>query len=166
VSARVKDFKTKYPKSVLGINLGANKSSEDRVEDYCKGIETFSSTADYFVINISSPNTPNLRDLQKSESLKDLLERVISTRDSQARKVPIFLKVAPDLTESDIKSICSTVSSKRTKVDGLIVSNTTISRDNLTQDSKLRNESGGLSGKPLEQMSTELVRKFYKELKG
>jgi len=164
--ARVEEFKKKYPTSVIGINLGANKESPDRIHDYCQGIEAFSNTADYFVINISSPNTPNLRELQKSESLKTLLERVIRTRDGQSRKVPLFLKVAPDLTEADIKSISQTVSDKKTRVDGLIVCNTTVSRDSLNTNSPVVNEVGGLSGKPLEKKSTELVSRFYKELKG
>lgn len=148
------------------MNLGANKDSPDRISDYCTGIKAFSDSADYFVINISSPNTPNLRDLQKSESLSELLQRVVATRNSQSRRVPLFLKVAPDLNDQDIKAICKTVSQKDTKVDGLIVSNTTVSRDNVMTESKVKFETGGLSGKPLEKMSTELVSKFYTELRG
>jgi dihydroorotate dehydrogenase len=105
-----------------------------------------------------------LRDLQNSESLPELLQRVVSTRNAQERKVPVFLKVAPDLKDEDIKSICRTVLQKDTRVDGLIISNTTISRDGLS--SELKDQAGGLSGKPLEKASTALVGKFYKEMKG
>ncbi|CAL8144109.1 unnamed protein product [Orchesella dallaii] len=166
VYSRVQQFKSEHPGYIVGVNLGANKDSSNRISDYCKGIERFSDTADYFVINISSPNTPNLRDLQKSETLPELLQNVMLTRDSQTRRVPVFLKVAPDITDADIKSISKIVLSKETKVDGIIISNTTIKRDNLESDAKLTQESGGLSGKPLERTSTFLVAKFYSELKG
>jgi dihydroorotate dehydrogenase len=126
----------------------------------------FSNCADYFVINISSPNTPNLRELQQGENLSELLRRVIQARNSQSRRVPLFLKVAPDLNDVDIKAICKFVSQKDTKVDGLVVSNTTISRDTLKTESQSKFETGGLSGQPLEKVSTELVGRFYKELKG
>ena len=94
------------------------------------------------------------------------LQRVIATRNSQPRNVPVFLKVAPDLNDDDIKSICKTIKKNDTKVDGLIVSNTTVRRDVLQNATDTAQEMGGLSGRPLEKMSTELVGKFYKELKG
>ncbi|CAG7834544.1 unnamed protein product [Allacma fusca] len=164
VRKRLQEFKQRDPNYTVGVNLGANKDSPDRIKDYCEGVEAFSDTADYFVINISSPNTPNLRDLQKSESLPELLQRVINTRNAQERNVPIFLKVAPDLKDEDIRSISKTVLKKESRVDGLIVSNTTISRNGLA--SNLKDQIGGLSGKPLEKTSTELVGKFYKEIQG
>ncbi|ODN01000.1 Dihydroorotate dehydrogenase (quinone), mitochondrial [Orchesella cincta] len=166
VYMRVQEFKSQHPDYIVGVNLGANKESPNRISDYCKGIERFSNTADYFVINISSPNTPNLRDLQKSETLPELLQNVMYTRDNQTRRVPVFLKVAPDITDADIKSICKTVLSEGTKIDGIIISNTTITRDDLESDPKVTQESGGLSGKPLERASTILVAKFYSELNG
>ncbi len=90
----------------------------------------------------------------------------MDTRDKQTKKVPIFLKVAPDLSDEDVKSICKSVTVKGCKVDGLIVSNTTISRSSLKSIESLQSETGGLSGKPLGKMSTQLIEKFYKELKG
>lgn len=167
VHSRVVQFKKEYPEFVVGVNLGANKTSPDRVEDYCKGIRVFSDSADYFVINISSPNTPNLRELQQGDNLSGLLKRVLEVRNAQSRKVPVFVKVAPDLTDADIKNISALVVHKDTKVDGLIVSNTTVTRpSSLSTQSASKLETGGLSGQPLEKMSTILVGKFYKELKG
>lgn len=166
VHERVLEFKTKYPSVIVGVNLGANKTSTDRIQDYCEGVKVFSDVADYLVINISSPNTPNLRELQQGDNLSDLLQRVIKVRNSQSRLVPLFLKVAPDLSEGDMKSICNCVSRKETRVDGLIVSNTTTSREILKTESNVKLEPGGLSGAPLENISTELVAKFYKELQG
>jgi len=166
VHTRVLEFKNTNPKYPIGINLGANKESLDRVSDYCKGIEAFCDCADYFVINVSSPNTPNLRELQKSENLNELLKKVVDTRNRQERKIPVFLKVAPDLTDPDIKNICTAIKKKETKIEGIIVSNTTISRENLKSENQLQSEVGGLSGKPLAKISTELIGKFYKELNG
>lgn len=162
----MKEFKAKYPNFVVGVNLGANKTSKDRIQDYCEGVKVFSDCADYFVINISSPNTPNLRELQNSENLSELLQRVIAVRNSQSHSIPLFLKVAPDLSDSDIKSICRYIFRTESRVDGLIVSNTTVGRDALKTESDIKMEAGGLSGAPLENTSTELVGKFYKEVQG
>lgn len=154
-------------KPVLGVNLGKNKASEIAYEDYVKGIEKFGKVADYFVINVSSPNTPQLRNLQQADNLKLLLNKVIEARNGlQIDKQPsIFLKLAPDLDDKEIRDIVSVISKKECRVDGLIISNTTIERDSsLKSDNKT--EAGGLSGAPLAHRSTVLVAKIYQLTKG
>ena len=143
---------------IIGANVGANKDSDDRIADYAIGVSGVGSLADYFTINISSPNTPGLRALQSKDALRDLLTRVMDCRDEGDPDAPIFLKVAPDLTDEDVTDIASVVLS--TGVHGIIVSNTTISRpDDL--ESPLKGETGGLSGAPLLDLSTEMLKKFY-----
>ncbi|KAM3965015.1 dihydroorotate dehydrogenase 2 [Aphomia sociella] len=152
---------------LLGINLGKNKLSENAALDYALGIKKFYDTADYFVINISSPNTPGLRSLQKKEELQELLTVINKTRDSiqSVKKIPLFLKLAPDLTQEEIKDILSVITKKESKVDGLIISNTTIDRSSLINE-KFANEAGGLSGRPLTNKSTEMIKNIYKLTKG
>lgn len=146
---------------IIGVNIGANKDSNDRTEDYIQGIETFYSHASYFTANISSPNTPGLRDLQARESLSELLSRCMTKRDELAKEhdkiVPIFLKIAPDLTEEGINDIVAEVSDK--KIDGVIISNTTLSRIGL-QSRTVASEAGGLSGKPILQRSNIVLAKL------
>lgn len=148
---------------IVGVNIGANKDSADRIADYVAGVQTFASLASYLTINISSPNTPGLRALQDRDSLRDLLGRVIEARDtaSTERKVPVFLKVAPDLNETEIDDITAAVLDLR--ADGLIVSNTTLSRDGL-RDARTAAETGGLSGRPLFAKSTRVLAKFRKRV--
>ena len=151
------------------MNIGRNKTTTTAVEeDYKLGIEQFGCLADYLVINISSPNTPGLRALQGENELKNLLDSVrkvcdrISCENSPdpTRKSPlILLKVAPDLDEKEIKSISSIVSQSSTRVDGLIVSNTTVSRMETLKDER-RNETGGLSGRPLKEKALQTLRLF------
>ncbi|MCX2723651.1 quinone-dependent dihydroorotate dehydrogenase [Roseibium salinum] len=140
---------------IVGINVGANKDSADRIADYVAGITEFADIASYFTVNISSPNTPGLRDLQARSALADLLTGVISARDdctrTLGRHVPVLLKIAPDVTDDDLQDIVEEVLAKN--VDGLIVSNTTISRDGLS-GSGPAGEPGGLSGRPLFRKST------------
>lgn len=126
---------------VVGVNLGKNKSSDDSVKDYVDGVKLFSPVADYLVINVSSPNTPGLRLMQEKEKLRNLLTEVIKTNLAQDFPRPIFLKLSPDLSESELKDICGVIKKKECKVDGLIVSNTTITRP--MQNSKLTEEEGG-----------------------
>ncbi|HWT57944.1 MAG TPA: quinone-dependent dihydroorotate dehydrogenase, partial [Rhizobium sp.] len=144
-------------KGIVGVNIGANKDSEDRIADYVAGIRRFHSVARYFTANISSPNTPGLRDLQARESLAALLSSVLAARDEVAvtsgRKVPVFLKIAPDLTEEGMDDIATEALSHA--LDGLIVSNTTLSRDGL-KDQRQAKETGGLSGVPLFEKSTSV----------
>ncbi|KAM7360149.1 dihydroorotate dehydrogenase 2 [Cochliomyia hominivorax] len=153
---------------VLGINLGKNKTSPSAKEDYKQGVLVFGPIADYLVINVSSPNTPGLRDLQGKKDLEALLETVIQTRSSLHvnNKVPILLKLSPDLTPQDIKDIASVVNKKSCRVDGLIVSNTTVARDNLKEVTLHALETGGLSGVPLRSKSTELIAQMYYQTSG
>lgn len=140
---------------IVGINVGANKDADDRVADYVAGIHAFADLASYFTVNVSSPNTPGLRDLQAREALAELLTSVISARDERTRiigrRVPVLLKIAPDVDEASLAEIVEEVQAKC--VDGLIVSNTTISREGL-RDQERAQETGGLSGRPLFRKST------------
>ncbi|MDM9626306.1 quinone-dependent dihydroorotate dehydrogenase [Rhizobium sp. S152] len=150
---------------IIGVNIGANKDSDDRIDDYVQGIRRFYSVARYFTANISSPNTPGLRDLQARESLAALLSAVLAARDEEAaksgRKIPVFLKIAPDLTEEGMDDIAAEALSHA--LDGLIVSNTTLSRDGL-KDQRQAKEAGGLSGKPVFEKSTSVLAKIRKRV--
>jgi len=153
---------------VLGINLGKNKCTADAAEDYVQGVRALGRYADYLVINISSPNTPGLRALQSKQSLVELVRRVRAARDDmrwgEAGPPPILVKIAPDLTEADKRDIASVALAH--KVDGLIVSNTTIQRPGQVSQLKGGLESGGLSGKPLFASSTAVLSDMYKLTKG
>lgn len=157
-------------KKLLGINLGKNKFG-DEVSDYTKGVERMSKFADVLVINVSSPNTPGLRDLQSELKLTNLLSTVVAKRNEAdvnllGKKPPVLVKVAPDLTEPEIESIAN--SAIQSGVDGIIMSNTTISRPvdrMLTHDSQLINQAGGLSGKPLKPLSLNALRLLRKYTK-
>lgn len=165
---KVKQEKQNSSNFILGVNLGKNKQTENAYEDYCKGIVKFAPVADYFVINISSPNTPGLRNLQQKNDLKLLLTKVMETRNSlegASKHIPVLLKLAPDLNDNEIKEITSVILKKECRIDGVIISNTTIERANDLQSvNKL--EGGGLSGKPLVNRSTALIAKVYKLTKG
>lgn len=154
-------------KGILGINLGKNKTSPDALEDYVKGVNTFGPIADYLVINVSSPNTPGLRDLQGKQDLENLLAGVVEARNklSTNNTVPIFVKIAPDLTKKDIEDISAVVLKKKCKVDGLIVSNTTVDKSQVS-DQELAKEAGGLSGAPLKSKSTQLIAEMFAQTKG
>ncbi|KAK6477156.1 dihydroorotate dehydrogenase (quinone) [Huso huso] len=149
----------------LGINLGKNKLSRDAASDYSEGVRVLGMLADYLVVNVSSPNTPGLRDLQSKEELRHLLDRVLKERDALKceRKPAVLVKIAPDLTLQDKQDIADIVT--ELGVDGLIVTNTTVSRPSTLQD-PLRGETGGLSGRPLREMSTQTVREMYSLTKG
>ncbi|MEE9329148.1 MAG: quinone-dependent dihydroorotate dehydrogenase [Parvularculaceae bacterium] len=144
---------------IVGINLGANKDSEDRGQDYVTGLQELEPHVDFCTINISSPNTPGLRALQGKGPLLDLLKGVIAAR----KAVPVFLKIAPDLTDEDKADICA--AALEAKIDGLIISNTTIARPNWL-GLKYAREAGGLSGAPLFQPSTEVLSDIARTLKG
>ena len=146
---------------LLGVNIGANKDSDDRVGDYVAGISRFADVADYFTVNISSPNTPGLRNLQTREALSDLLGRVLAERDQKSKRIPVFLKIAPDLTEPDLDDIAAECLAHR--LDGVIVSNTTLSRSGLSADPKA-GEAGGLSGRPVFIRSTIVLAKMRQKL--
>ena len=139
---------------IIGVNVGANKDSSDRIGDYVKGIEVFEEVASYITINISSPNTPGLRNLQSKADLQKLLERVNAARKS---KKPMLLKIAPDLVEADLRDVAQVCSGGA--VDGVIISNTTLSRPALK--SGHASEAGGLSGAPLFELSTQCLAQFH-----
>jgi dihydroorotate dehydrogenase len=139
---------------VVGINIGANKETVDRIEDYVQGIRNMSPLADYITINISSPNTPGLRDLQDSALLDELLEAVSAARSNAAP--PVFLKIAPDLTPGQIDAIVRVAMERR--IDALIVANTTVTRPSLK--SPHAHEKGGLSGAPLTALALCRLRDF------
>lgn len=151
---------------IVGANLGANKDSSDRIADYVSGLKRLWGLSDYFTINISSPNTPGLRKLQGANAMDELLGRISETRaelSGEGPSYPMFLKVAPDLNGSEIERI--TEQARTYGLNAIIVSNTTIARPN-TLKSKCRGESGGLSGKPLFEASTEILREFYAAANG
>lgn len=142
------------PKSaVIGLNLGANKDSDDRAADFATVLGHCAPHLDFATVNVSSPNTEKLRDLQGKDALTALLNGVMQTRDALKRRIPVFLKIAPDLTEVEIAEIAEVA--RATKIDAIIATNTTLSRDGLT--SQYRDEAGGLSGAPLFEKSTRVL---------
>lgn len=151
---------------IIGINVGANKESADRAGDYVTGIQAFSDVASYFTINVSSPNTPGLRDLQQAAALDDLLARVVDARDAlvatRGRK-PLLLKIAPDLEAADLDDVVRVARDR--KVDGMIIGNTTIGRPPTLMSSEAR-EGGGLSGRPLFELSTKMLAATYLRVEG
>jgi dihydroorotate dehydrogenase len=152
----------KHRPGILGVNIGANKDSTDRISDYVAGIKVFSDVASYFTINISSPNTPGLRNLQSAAELPALLKRLKEARKMQTRQVPMLLKIAPDLEADEMQAIAGCC--LNSAVDGVIISNTTVSRPALhAQHAK---ETGGLSGAPLFDLSTRQLARFYLLAKG
>ena len=158
--ARLQRDSGKALPGILGINIGANKDSDDRIADYAAGVANMAGYADYLTVNISSPNTPGLRALQDKNALDELLSAVNSAQNGG--EVPVFLKVAPDLEPADIDDIVEV--SMKNRIAALIVSNTTISRPDL--QSHHAQETGGLSGAPLRDLATQRVRDFYKATAG
>ena len=140
---------------IVGVNIGANKDAADRIADYEAGIAAFEGLASYFTVNISSPNTPGLRALQNKAELENLVARVLAAREG---RTPVLLKIAPDLTDAELADIAEVALEKG--LDGLIVSNTTIRREGLVS-SPLASETGGLSGRPLFSLSTEVLKTMY-----
>jgi dihydroorotate dehydrogenase len=152
---------------IVGVNVGANKDAPDRTADYVKLIETFAPVASYFTVNVSSPNTPGLRNLQQAEALDDLLARVIDARErvrQNAGDSPVLLKVAPDLSLTELDDVVQIARSRR--VDGMIVTNTTLSRPSTLREPGRAKESGGLSGRPLFRLSTRMVAETYVRAEG
>jgi dihydroorotate dehydrogenase len=152
---------------IVGVNVGANKDSPDRVADYVKLIETFAPVASYFTVNVSSPNTPGLRNLQEGALLDDLLGRVIEARERvrpEAGDTPVLLKIAPDLSLAQLDDVVQVARSRR--VDGMIVSNTTIARPSTLREQMRAKEQGGLSGRPLFRLSTRMVAETYVRVEG
>lgn len=156
-------LKARAKRGVVGVNLGANKDSADRGGDYVKGVKALAGLVDFYTVNISSPNTPGLRALQGKSALCDLMNRVLSARQDNAPETPVFLKIAPDLTDEDKADIAA--AALDLSLDGLIISNTTVARPGGLRSAH-RTEAGGLSGKPLFAPSTALLREFYQVLRG
>ena len=152
-------------RGVVGANIGANKDADDRVADYVNGLSHLWGLADYFTVNISSPNTPGLRALQTKAALEELLGRLAERRAALAPEgnVPVFLKVAPDLEDGEVEAIVETA--VENGLDGIIVSNTTIARPD-TLKSALASETGGLSGAPLTERSTAVLGQFFQAADG
>ena len=142
---------------IVGVNIGANKDALDRVADYVAGIAAFSQIASYVTVNISSPNTPGLRALQSRAELEVLLNRLNDARSHQARRPPMLLKIAPDLGDGELEDVGRCCEGGA--VDGIIVSNTTLGRGGLL--SPLKAETGGLSGRPLFALSTQILAKVF-----
>jgi dihydroorotate dehydrogenase len=152
---------------IVGVNVGANKDSVDRIDDYVRLIETFAPVASYFTVNVSSPNTPGLRNLQQAAALDELLARVIDVRERVRRNAgdsPVLLKIAPDLSLPDLDDVVQIARSR--KVDGMIVANTTLGRPPSLREQGRIKEQGGLSGRPLFRLSTRMVAETYVRVEG
>ena len=148
---------------LLGINIGPNKDTSDRLNDYLIGLKTFYEEADYITINISSPNTENLRNFHEGGKLQDLLKSVITEKKNLNSNIPIAVKVSPDISEDQVNQITEIL--LENEINVVIVSNTSdATRDKLSNIQ--RHQKGGLSGKPIEEKSNILINKFYKLLKG
>jgi dihydroorotate dehydrogenase len=152
---------------IIGVNVGANKDSPDRVADYVRLIETFAPVASYFTVNVSSPNTPGLRNMQQAHILDDLLAKVIDARErvrAKAGDSPVLLKIAPDLSLAELDEVVHVARSRR--VDGMIVANTTVGRPSSLRETARAKEQGGLSGRPLFRLSTRMVAETYVRVEG
>jgi dihydroorotate dehydrogenase len=152
---------------IVGINVGANKDSLDRVADYVGLIERFAAVASYVTVNISSPNTPGLRDMQHAAVLDGLLARVVDAREraaTTAGPTPVLLKIAPDLPLGDLDDAVAIARTRR--VDGMIVGNTTVSRPDRLRDRKQAKEAGGLSGRPLSPLANRMLAETYVRVEG
>ncbi len=158
VKDAVERLKKRNSKVLIGGNIGKNKvtPNENAVDDYMICFNELFDVVDYFVVNVSSPNTPNLRALQEKEPLKQLLQTLQDANMARPVQKPILLKIAPDLTDSQLDDIIEIV--QETKIAGVIATNTTISREGLLSDPSLVAEMGGLSGKPVRERSTEVIR--------
>lgn len=165
-AAALDRLRARRPSGIVCVNVGANKDTVDRTRDYVSGIDAFYDVATMFTVNISSPNTPGLRDLQAPAALNDLIGRIMATRAAKIAegkpKRPIVVKIAPDLAEDDIGPITEQLLAHA--IDGIAVSNTTLSRNGV-QDSR-KTESGGLSGRPLFHRSTVMLAKVYQATGG
>lgn len=165
-AAALARLKARSKRGIVGVNIGANKDSSDRAADYVAGIDAFYDVASYFTVNISSPNTPGLRDLQAPDALDELLGRVMAARAAKvamgALQRPIVVKLAPDIAPEDVEPIVAALA--RNSVDGIAVSNTTLARSGLS-DANAR-EAGGLSGRPLFNRATAMLARVYQATDG
>ena len=146
---------------ILGVNIGPNKETKDQKKDFCLGLKNFFDIADYITINISSPNTEGLRDFHDQNKLMDLIVSLNKIKKDNKTNIPLLLKISPDINNSHIPEIADVAI--KNNISAIILTNTTNgNRDNLT--SNFKEELGGLSGDPLQQISTDMIKKFYKEL--
>jgi len=150
------------PRGIIGVNIGANRDSPDRIGDYVRGIERLAPVASYFTVNISSPNTPSLRDLQAPDALSALLRRVQQARAALPKAPPLLVKLAPDLADNDLPEIVNVIAASG--AHGIVVSNTTLARD--LEDRAFAREIGGLSGRPLFTRSTRMLARVYRLTEG
>ena len=156
-------IKSEKKKGVLGINIGPNKNTKDQKNDFCLGLKNFFDIADYITVNISSPNTEGLRDFHDRGKLEDLLLALNKIKNENKINIPLLLKISPDIKDNQISEIADTAIIN--DISGIILTNTTNSnKDKLISDFK--KEEGGLSGEPLQQISTNMIKKFYKQLNG
>jgi len=148
-------------KGILGVNIGPNKETKDQKNDFCLGLKNFFDIADYITVNISSPNTEGLRDFHDQEKLIDLMVALNKIKKENGTNIPLLLKISPDINNSHIPEIAD--AAIKNNISAIVLTNTTNgNRDNLT--SEFKEEEGGLSGNPLHQISTNMIKKFYKEL--
>jgi len=156
-------IKSDKKRGILGINIGPNKETKDQKNDFCLGLKNFFDLADYITINISSPNTKGLRDFHNQEKLKELLLAFNKIKKDKKSEIPLLLKISPDINDNNIPDIADVAINNN--ISAIILTNTTNgNRNNLRSESK--KEFGGLSGQPLQKISTDLIKKFYKELNG
>lgn len=146
----------------VGLNIGANKDSADRAADFAEVVRVAGAAADFLTVNVSSPNTERLRDLQGAEALAALLDGVMAARDRLAQRRPVFLKIAPDLDDAGLADIAAVA--RNARVDSIIATNTTLSRDGLCSAHK--GEMGGLSGRPLMTRATRVLAQLYRATDG
>jgi len=169
IASRLQNFKNQNPDSriIVGGNIGKNKATpnEEAWKDYEICFKELFNYVDYFVVNVSSPNTPGLRELQEKESLRKILSNLQVHNKLQSKPKPLLLKIAPDLTQEQIDDVIDLA--MEINLDGLVATNTTISREELSRESGVGSkESGGLSGKPLQKRSTEIVKYIHQKTKG
>ena len=149
-------------KGILGINVGPNKETKDQKNDFCLGLKNFFDIADYITINISSPNTEGLRDFHEQQKLADLLSSLNKIKKDKKSNIPLLLKISPDIKDNYISEIIQQAINNN--ISGIVLTNTTnTNRENLVSKNT---EEGGLSGEPLQKISTKMIKKFYKQLNG
>ena len=159
----LKRIKSNNQIGLLGVNIGPNKDTDDRLQDYIECLRTFNNVADYITINISSPNTKDLRNFHEHSKLDELLKTIDKEKKTLSSKIPIAVKISPDVNDNEIEKISEVLLNNN--IEAIIVSNTSdATRENLNNIQK--HQKGGLSGKPIEEKSTKLINKFYKILKG
>jgi len=156
-------IKSDGKKGILGVNIGPNKETKDQKNDFCLGLKNFFDIADYITVNISSPNTEGLRDFHDQEKLKDLLLALNKIKKENKTDISLLLKVSPDIEDNHISEIVDVAT--KNDISAIILTNTTsANRDSLS--SEIKKEEGGLSGEPIQQISTNMIKKFYEQLNG